>query len=68
MATTLWLFSFHALEREIMHGTLMNAIVVQLSCTRMAGCIVDVNGHYYRMRHWSMPKIAKNLGLFAAWG
>ena len=24
--------------------------------------------HYYRMRHWSMPKMAKNLGLFAARG
>ena len=24
--------------------------------------------HYYRMRHWSMSKMAKNLGLFAARG
>ena len=27
-----------------------------------------VGAHYYRMRHWSMPKMAKNLGLFAARG
>jgi len=27
-----------------------------------------VKRHYYRMRHWSMPKMAKNLGLFAARG
>jgi len=24
--------------------------------------------HYYKMRHWSMPKIAKNLSLFTARG
>ena len=24
--------------------------------------------HYYRMRHWSMLKMAKNLSLFAARG
>jgi len=24
--------------------------------------------HYYRMRHWSMPKIAKNLRFFAVRG
>jgi len=37
---------------------------------RLSTCLqTDLNDlcmHYYRMRHWSMPKMAKNLGLFAA--
>jgi len=39
-------------------GSLHEAHICQRCVCARAPCT-----HYYRMRHWSMPKIAKNLGL-----
>ena len=42
--------------------------VIRIDSYPAGGLFLALTQHYYRMRHWSMPKMAKNLGLFAARG
>ena len=44
----------------------MLAVIIHRSWMRLR--LMGQYHHYYRMRHWSMSKIAKSLGPFAARG